>query len=179
MLARLQRWIANRPACAETDEPCRRRAEWLLGLRPTVIVIQNGVSEACTQAAAEARLACQRRSWGLDADAAARPGTASAPSPFDPTAPAQAGRLTLFADLLGPLVTVVNVAGTGANGRRSAALLQRQCQAFGAPDCLVQLAQRSDGLLYPLGWYLSPTARHALDEQARARVKELAARFAS
>jgi hypothetical protein len=178
MLARLQRWIAARPACAESDEPCRRHAEWLRGLRPTVIVIQNGVSEPCTQEAPAARLACQRRNWGLDAGAAAAAGTASAPAPFDPTLPVQAGRLTLFADLLGPLVTVVNVAGTGANGRRAEALLQRQCQAFGAPDCLVQLAQRSDGLLYPLGWYLSPTARRALDEQARDRVKELAARFA-
>ena len=74
-------------------------------------------------------------------------------------------------------MTVVNVAGTGANGRRAESLLQRQCQAFGASDCLAQLAQRSDGLLYPLGWYLSPTSRHALDEQASARVKELAARF--
>jgi len=177
VLARLQRRVATRAACAGDDEPCRRRSDWLRSLRPTVIVIQNGVTEPCTQEEAKARLACLRRSWGLGVGAGADLGAAAAPPSFDPTAPVQAGRLTLFADLLGPLVTVVNVAGTGANGRRAEALLQRECQAFGAPDCLVQLAQRSDGLLYPLGWYLSPTARRALDEQARARVKELAARF--
>lgn len=183
VLARLQRRVAEQAACAGDDEPCRRRSEWLRRLRPAVIVIQNGVTEPCTQEATKERLACLRRSWGLGADAspdansAAGTGAGATRVPYDPSAPVQAGRLSLFADLLGPLVTVVNVAGTGANGRRAEALLQRQCQAFGAPDCLVQLAQRSDGLLYPLGWYLSPTARHALDEQAHARVKELAARF--
>jgi hypothetical protein len=92
---------------------------------------------------------------------------------YQPAEPREAGRVPLFVDVLGPLVTVINVAGTGANGRRAEALLQRECRNFGDPDCVMQLAQRSDGLLYPLGWYLSRTARCALDFQALAQTRAL------
>jgi len=38
-------------------------------------------------------------------------------------------------------------------------------------DCAVQIAQRTDGVLYQLGWYLSPTARAALDKKASCEVR--------
>jgi hypothetical protein len=70
--------------------------------------------------------------------------------------------------LIGPLVTIVNAGGTGANGRRAEALVRRECARFDPAhvDCVVRLAQLTDGVLYPLGWYLSPTARQALDQKA-------------
>jgi hypothetical protein len=78
-----------------------------------------------------------------------------------------------------PLVTVVNVGGTGGSGRRAEAMLQTACEQFPQPlsqtgaqqPCAIQVAQRTDGILYPLGWYLSPTARRALDRKAACEVR--------
>lgn len=166
VLSRLRTWIAQQPDCGADDKACQRRLGWLRQLKPTVIVMQNGVVEECKRTPPDARLNCLKRIWGLPDGGAA--------DPYQPAQPREAGHVPLFVDVLGPLVTVINVAGTGANGRRAESLLQRECGNFGDPNCVVRLAQRSDGLLYPLGWYLSQTARCALDLQALARTRELA-----
>ncbi|MCW5635057.1 MAG: patatin-like phospholipase family protein, partial [Rubrivivax sp.] len=167
VLARLRRWIAEQPACAEGDARCQRQQAWLRRLKPLVIVVQNGVPDTCSTGTPGEQLDCLQRIWQRRAQ--------TAPDAYEPAAPAQAGRWTLFVDALGPLVTLANVAGTGSNGRRAEALLKRECQRFGAGNdgCVLRIAQRSDGgVLYPLGWYLSPTARRALDRQAQERVAQ-------
>jgi hypothetical protein len=137
------------------------------------LVIQNGIMVSCDkQPDADSKLKCLRREW--------RVSPASEEQPiYDPRMPGVTARLRLFADLTGPLVTAVNVGGTGGSGRRAEALLQSACKAFQKgvkpePDqaeCTVQIAQRTDGVLYPLGWYLSQTARNALDRKASCEVR--------
>ena len=80
----------------------------------------------------------------------------------------------LYADLLGPLVAVVNVSGIGAHGRQAPAALhadlQAQESAKGEPARFITFFDQStDETLVPLGWYLSPAAREALDAQAEKR----------
>jgi hypothetical protein len=159
-LAALRVFVA-RQQCDDAAGPvCQQRLVWLRSLRPTVIVIQNGVAVDCV---GSTRLVCLRQLWGLQADAGAL---------YQPGAPVDAGQLRLYADAIGPLLTLLNAGGTGANGRRAEALLVRDCERFdpAQPDCVVRLAQRTDGVLYPLGWYLSPTARAALDAKAGREV---------
>ena len=159
-LAALRVFVARQQCDDAADPVCQHRLVWLRSLRPTVIVIQNGVAAECL---GSSRLACLRQSWGLQADAGA---------PYQPGAPVDVGQLRLYADAIGPLLTLLNAGGTGANGRRAEALLARDCARFdpAQPDCVVRLAQRTDGVLYPLGWYLSPTARAALDAKASREV---------
>ena len=159
-LAALRIFVARQQCDVAADPVCQHRLVWLRSLRPTVIVIQNGVAADCL---GSSRLACLRQSWGLQADAGA---------PYQPGAPVDVGQLRLYADAIGPLLTLLNAGGTGANGRRAEALLARDCARFdpAQPDCVVRLAQRTDGVLYPLGWYLSPTARAALDAKASREV---------
>lgn len=179
VLARLRRWIDERPACAEDDDACRHYQAWLKQLRPQVVVVQNGVARDCEASGPEGanvagargtpqdHLECLTNVWQRRPDATM--------DTYEPSAPARAGRWGLFVDALGPLITLANVAGTGSGGRRAEALLKRECLRFapGNEDCVVRIAQRSDGgVLYPLGWYLSPTARRALDKQAVERVRE-------
>jgi hypothetical protein len=146
---------------------------WLRTLRPRILVIQNGITVNCDfQDASPAQLDCLRRQWRIAPDLKSDP-------IYDPGQPAASSRLRLFADLAGPLVAFVNVGGTGGNGRRAEALMQAACRKFlpaeeyedDQQDCAVQIAQRTDGVLYPLGWYLSPTAREALDKKASCEVR--------
>jgi hypothetical protein len=156
VLAAFNRWRTLR-CTDQTADSCA----WLMNLHPRILVIQNGITVDCKKEPNEAKLLdCLRREWQI---APPLPNTK-----YQPYAPAAAARLALFADLAGPLVTVVNVSGTGANGRRAAALLMQSRERFAvcAEDWIVQVGQRTDGLLYPLGWYLSPTARKALDREA-------------
>lgn len=162
-LAALRRYIdtqASEP-CAETS--CKTRRDWLKTLRPTVIVIQNGVRDTNCEvlATASERNNCRESAWDLMYP----PVTAAA---YSPEQAVSASELGLYVDLIGPLVTIVNAGGTGANGRRAEALVRRECARFDPAhvDCVVRLAQLTDGVLYPLGWYLSPTARQALDQKA-------------
>lgn len=77
----------------------------------------------------------------------------------------------LYADMLGPAVAVLNVSGIGAHGRRAPAVLHAEAaaSAASAPVTSVRLVdQQSFGTLVPLGWYLSPTARAALEREADA-----------
>jgi hypothetical protein len=79
----------------------------------------------------------------------------------------------LYADLLGPAVALVNVSGIGAHGRQSPAALHAdlQTQAKGekgkSERFVMFYDQSKDEALVPLGWYLSPAAREALDAQAK------------
>jgi len=97
------------------------------------------------------------------------------PDASDLLPPRDAQRLRLFADLLGPVVTVLNNLGTGAHGREPVAALTAQVAAGAelpsdkgctndSPVCL--LDQMQDASLVPLGWSLSPAARAAMDTAA-------------
>lgn len=101
--------------------------------------------------------------------------------------PRDAQRLKLFADLLGPAVTVLNNLGTGAHGREPVAALTARVAGGAtlpedkgctddAPVCL--LDQMQDASLVPLGWSLSPAARAAMDTAAEkiAKREQLAAK---
>lgn len=93
-------------------------------------------------------------------------------SPVPPGHEASANNLRLFVDALGPLVTLVNVSGIGSNGRHHAGSLFRDSslETQGRSPPLL-LDQNNTGALVPLGWYLSPLAKAALDQQSRARVQ--------
>jgi len=88
--------------------------------------------------------------------------------------PSQSRSWALYADVLGPAITVLNVSGIGAHGRHAPANLQAEAAALPAsaaastPTVLRPIDQMNLGALVPLGWYLSPTARRALEEQAEA-----------
>jgi hypothetical protein len=171
VLSAFRRWV-DQQRCVAPAGACDERVNWLQGLRPTVIVIQNGLSDDCKRDEPSQRVGCLRTQWRLDMGPGDR-------DEYLPEKPREADSWKLYVDAVGPLVTVVNVAGTGANGRRAEALLKRACSAFPVTggDCVVRLAQRADGLLYPLGWYLSPTARSALDGKARDEVALAAPRL--
>lgn len=75
----------------------------------------------------------------------------------------------LYADLLGPAVAVLNVSGIQAHGRLPPAEMRQtlgETQRTGADARVLVIDQLTDASLVPLGWYLSPAARLALDRQA-------------
>lgn len=87
----------------------------------------------------------------------------------------------LYADVLGPAVAVLNVSGIGAHGRHAAATLSAEFgepQPPGRPARVLVIDQFVGGALVPLGWYLSLTARQALDHQAECMARELRHRYA-
>src|SRR5262249_15603606 len=160
------RWIDRR--CADADGTCHAHDAWLRSLRPTVLVIQNGVTIDCDRDTRadeprqheQARVECLGRLWELEERRHNGPaGEQGRLADYIPEQPRNADSWKLYVDLLGPLVTVVNVSGAGANGRRAEALLKRATAGFpgcgdanSQPGCeVVQLAQRADGILYPLG----------------------------
>lgn len=131
------------------------------GWQPVLVLIRNG----------QKRPGCE----------VLRPGQTPPPTCLRPGVPVQdlskpldRPRWDLYVDLLGPAVTVVNVSGIGAHGRQPVAALASTLApwaAGGAPgDCrqgpVWLIDQIDDGALVPLGWYLSPAARDALDSQA-------------
>lgn len=76
----------------------------------------------------------------------------------------------LYADLLGPAVAVLNVSGIGAHGRVPPAQMREtlgETARTGATARVLVIDQLTDASLVPLGWYLSPPARRALDQQAQ------------
>ncbi len=111
-----------------------------------------------------------------------KPQPAQAPQP-DLAEPVDQGRLRLYADLLGPPVTLFNVSGIGARARQSVGTLVQDLAGRGI-DCpdprrrpQVQLLdQTREGTLVPLGWYLSPIAREAIEAQAARAVETFVAR---
>jgi hypothetical protein len=166
VLASFRNWIGRQRCAADAALECTSRLNWLRSLRLTVITIQNGVNFGCDQSGRlEDRVECIEGFWHPG-----RPQTAVAA--YEPDAPRNTNSFQLFTDVLGPIITALNVSGVGANGRRAEALLGRACGRDGGLEpCVVQLAQRNDGSLYPLGWYLSASARAALDWKALAEVE--------
>jgi len=76
--------------------------------------------------------------------------------------------------MLGPAVAIVNVSGVGAHGRRAdGALVDDLVTGQGAAKVELKipcaLDQTNEATLVPLGWYLSSTARAALDALVRTR----------
>ncbi|EHR72825.1 hypothetical protein BurJ1DRAFT_4025 [Burkholderiales bacterium JOSHI_001] len=129
----------------------------------TIVVIRNGQKPAgCDQPdpkGPEAKCIVPQRQALTDASELAKP--------------RRSRNWALYADMLGPLVTVLNVSGTGAHGRFAPADLQAQARAAvpaaSRPEPatgLMPVDQLNKGALVPLGWYLSPTARRALDIDA-------------
>ncbi len=133
------------------------------GLKPTYLLIRNGQSTpACALA----------RKEGPGADCIhPPPGRRTDPTTLD--GPSDRGRLTLYADVLGPALGLLNVSGIGSRPRNSAAALRAAVGETGktcADSSVWLMDQLDDGELVPLGWYLSSAARAALLEQARLRV---------
>lgn len=145
---------------------------WLKAhLLPSVLFIRNGVDPAaalgkdCSRADQPAASALGRQPGSCRSDRAE----------YRPEAPACATRFTLFVDALGPPLTLFNVAGLRAHGRLSEGNQRRAVleawAALAAPAGadsvpVITIDQVSDGVLYPLGWHLSPAAASGLERQA-------------
>ncbi len=91
-------------------------------------------------------------------------------------APSRRRSWAMYADVLGPAITVLNVSGIGAHGRHAPADLQAESRTQAPHTVLQPIDQLNLGALVPLGWYLSATARRALEEQARRLDEELVQR---
>ena len=99
------------------------------------------------------------------------------PAPQDLAKPLEQPTSNLYIDLLGPAVAVINVSGIGSHARQASADLSATLSKFKptpsrSPDGkdatppVLLLDQIDEGTLVPLGWYLSPAAREALEAQA-------------
>lgn len=145
---------AFRRCLFEPSDPCgmdERDAdlrEWALTfLIPQAIQIRNGIGAPTAQ------------------EQSAR--TAECPADFHK--PVEG--LSWYSDLIGPVLTAFNAVGTGANGRVSEANICTSVMAWrllsGAthrdlpPLRRIDLTRRE--VLFPLGWYLSPTARGGME----------------
>ena len=80
--------------------------------------------------------------------------------------PASRHRLDLLADLLGPPVALANVSGVGAHGREAPADLAARLAVQPDAEPPLFFDQLDDDDLVPLGWYLSPASRQAIEAQA-------------
>ena len=94
---------------------------------------------------------------------------------IDLSLPVEKPLLDLYADLLGPPVALVNVSGIGAHARQAAAALNAGIRGpvgavSGMPPCL--LDQTTAAALVPLGWYLSRSARQALNAEVDAALRQ-------
>ena len=129
--------------------------------KPQLVVIRNG----------QLRADClERRPDGPSPDCL----SGSPARQTDLRQPLNKARLNLYIDLLGPAVTAFNVSGIGAHGRQPPGALVQELagQGVACPDPAVAgqawvFDQTDEGTLVPLGWYLSPAARKALDAQAK------------
>ena len=153
----------------------RAMLDWLRPrLRVQGIFIRNGVEEDAV------RIKCEQ--IGAAGTAAS---AASVPShlPYQPWTNSCQAPLTLYTDLLGPLVTAKNAGGTGASGRLAESRLLSVIADFNArsgarpgwsaaPVLSVELKQGH--VLYPLGWYLSEQARTAMHGETADAVRRAA-----
>ncbi|MCU0963900.1 MAG: hypothetical protein MUF08_02325 [Burkholderiaceae bacterium] len=146
-----------------------------------VVLIRNGQKPA----------ACERTEPdGPSNDKCIVPDREPMPDAKTLAVPTRSRNWNLYADMLGPAVTVLNVSGIGAHGRHAPAALRADAAAAfpaaaspaasasvaassaSAPATRVRLVdQQAIGTLVPLGWYLSPTARAALEREADALSK--------
>ena len=145
---------AFRRCLFEPSDPCGMDGrdadlrEWALTyLIPQAIQIRNGIGTPAAQGQSASTAEC----------------------PADFHKPIKG--LSWYTDLIGPVLTAFNAVGTGANGRVSEANICKSVMAWrllsGAthrdlrPLRRVDLTKRE--VLFPLGWYLSPTARAGME----------------
>jgi predicted secreted protein len=129
-----------------------------------VIPTQSTEQELTAPVADEQRLYCRKR----------RP---TSPDYYTPEDPVRKDPMQALVGTLGPAIAVLQVSGIGSNGRlaeaRQKGLIRALRGRMGyAASCTVRPPVRAvnlhdDGVLYPLGWHLSPVAVKGLDEQAR------------
>jgi hypothetical protein len=103
----------------------------------------------------------------------------------DPAQPRQEGRWELYTDIFGPLIAAFNAIGTGSNGRVAESLLSKQIEFWRnarlpnqdelgssaeikTPKPVLHCDLKKKGTLYPLGWYLSETAREGMEQAAKS-----------
>ncbi|MDM0104959.1 hypothetical protein QTH97_08440 [Variovorax sp. J22R24] len=124
------------------------------GWKPQLVLIRNGqIKPRCEkQGSREPEPRCLTKNVRAD-DA-------------DLATPQKSASWGLYVDLLGPPVTLLNVSGIGARGRQAVAAMGADL----APMRPWLLDQTTEVTLVPLGWYLSPAARKALDHQAECVV---------
>jgi hypothetical protein len=95
------------------------------------------------------------------------------------TAPVDKPLMDLYADLLGPPVAVLNVSGIGSHARQAAGSLDADIGAkqpngdSGQKPLPCLLDQTAAATLVPLGWYLSPSARDAMDAEVHDAVTQV------
>ncbi len=102
----------------------------------------------------------------------------------DPAQPLRKGRWELYTDIFGPLIAAFNAIGTGSNGRVAESLLAKQIESWRdvrllfqsapvsgteikMPEPVIHCDLKEEGTLYPLGWYLSETARKGMEHEAK------------
>jgi hypothetical protein len=160
VLRGLRRWLER----GDGDGHVALRAWAKARLRPTLLLIHNGTGIRCRPPA------------GFHQPDAAAIGCVTRADLWAPELPRPGGPLALYADQLGPLVTAVNVTGLGAHRRRADALLclelgeLRRALGLSGGPALRRYPLLADGILYPLGWYLSEQARAGMDRQAERLV---------
>lgn len=179
--------------------PCRelardpQRLDWLRAhLMPKVVMIRNGVpTERVDGSSGEdpvgRKFFCTATRTPLKS------------VPFMPQVPRCSSVLTLYADLAGPAVTAKESVGVGSGGRIAEARLHVQVERIrtalwlasssscsaSARDCSMRVTERATDVptidhldlpqakvLYPLGWYLSTTARTGMEDEAKELRKE-------
>lgn len=147
-------------------------------LRPIIILIRNGQITKTM----ELDCAIQKR------NGEPKPQCMNQPPEKNPTSGADelqqtsaANSLGLYADLLGPPIALLNVSGLHGNGRRAPGMLPSVARglqnhlnpatsiANGSTNDtgIYSIDQIEDGMVYPLGWYLSGLSRQALAAQAQ------------
>jgi hypothetical protein len=115
---------------------------------------------------------------GIDAPGATETSDSPGSCPADFNKPTKG--LSFYSDLLGPAFAAFNAIGTGSNGRVAEANVCKSVEAWRslrraahpdmpAPSTLTPLRRidlNNQNVLYPLGWYLSPTARAGMEQAA-------------
>jgi len=170
----LARLLATPSASDGVGETQRTMIEWMRPrLQLTAVFIRNGVADAT-------RLKC------TDSKGRIVQAPAASAVHYDPSELTCRGPLTLYTDLLGPMVAAKNSGGTGASGRLAESRLRSVIEDFnaraGVPETpsarrsvapVVPIDLKQGEVLLPLGWYLSGQARDAMRAEAQARTKAI------
>jgi hypothetical protein len=142
-----------------------RAAKLPANWHPQLVLIRNGqLKPGCdTEGKKEPEVRCLTEAPG---------------APSDLAAPLTKSEWKLYVDLVGPAVATVSVSGVGAHGRQAPAALGADLDAVSATTTPATVSspvwlldQTTAKTLVPLGWYLSPAAREALDAQAKCALQ--------
>jgi hypothetical protein len=160
------------------DQKARKHRTWLSQhLVPQVLMVRNSVNPAAAREEvcppSDGRAAPRSQDVRVAELANCTALTVKGYAPERPVCRKQA---SLFIDLVGPALTVLNASGVGANGQLAEA---RQSQAVRALRLILGgAAERTplaptevldlmpDGVRYPLGWHLSALAVGHMSDQA-------------